>query len=54
MSTSYKVVLATWDGEEFDLPTLRARADLLGVPLTLELEPTSEVGKYGSPLFKGT
>jgi len=43
-------LLVTWNGEEFDLPFLRTRFDLLGVRSELSLRPRDALGKYGKPL----
>lgn len=43
--------IITWNGEEFDLPFLRRRFDVLNVPSELALSPLGLVGKYGKPLY---
>lgn len=42
--------LVTWNGEEFDLPFLARRFEILGIPTSLTVEPRAEIGKYGKPL----
>lgn len=44
--------LITWNGEEFDLPFLRARFEVHGIATKLDLTPTGKVGKYGRERFK--
>jgi len=44
--------IVTWNGEEFDLPFLKKRFAVHGIPTSLQLEPRHETGKYGNPLFK--
>lgn len=45
-------VILTWNGEEFDLPFLRRRYELLGLDTALELTPKQGVGKYGGAVFE--
>ena len=46
--------LVTWNGAEFDLPFIQARAHRLDLDIGLRIEPTGEIGKYGKPLYEGT
>jgi DNA polymerase elongation subunit (family B) len=46
--------IATWNGEEFDLPFLHARYARCGVAHGLELFPLgARRGKYGKPTYAG-
>jgi DNA polymerase elongation subunit (family B) len=44
-------LLTTWNGEEFDLPFLKARFDALSLETTLTLTPRGTLGKYGKPRY---
>lgn len=45
--------VVTWNGSAFDLPFLARRFAEHGIPTSLAVYPTSELGKYGTPRFEG-
>jgi DNA polymerase elongation subunit (family B) len=46
-------LLVSWNGEEFDLPFLKARFEANSLSTKLRLFPRGKKGKYGRGLFKG-
>lgn len=49
-----ETILATWNGEAFDLPFLRRRFEIRGMTTSLDLSPRGVMGKYGQPRFEAT
>ena len=46
--------IVTWNGEEFDLPFLRTRYEVLGMTTSLRLRSRGIPGKYGKPRYEAT